>query len=75
MKNCMKLKFDKKSGGLMNKFKIFDIVKIKNETDTYKIYAMQYFHNKGIIYELWRIGDSEEFEVQEDRLELVKAQS
>jgi hypothetical protein len=41
----------------MNKFNIFDIVKIKGETDIYKVFAIQYYHDKGIEYELWRTTD------------------
>lgn len=55
----------------MNKFNIFDIVKIKGENDTYKIYAIQYYHNDGIVYELWRTTDLFEKEVKEDLLEKI----
>lgn len=54
-----------------NRFNIFDVVKIKGESDTYKVFAIQYYHNKGIVYELWRINDLLEKEVEEELLEKV----
>jgi len=58
----------------MNKFNIFDVVKFKNEDDTYKIYAINYYHNKGVVYEIWRVNDLKEYDdVPEDKLELVKS--
>lgn len=55
----------------MNKFNIFDNVKIKGEEYVYKIYAIEYYHTHGIIYELWRNGDAAEFNIEEDKLELA----
>lgn len=55
----------------MNKFNIFDKVKIKGEDHIYKIYAIEYYHTHGIVYELWRDDDAEEFNVDEDKLELA----
>lgn len=56
---------------ITNKFNILDTVKIKNQPDKYKIFAIQYYHNKGIIYELWRESDLKEIEMEEKFLEKV----
>jgi hypothetical protein len=39
----------------MNKFNIGDIVKFKNEDDTYGIFRIKYYLDKGIVYELRKI--------------------